>query len=71
MSSNNPAALASKKMLWAGYVVSTLPVAMLVMSGVMKVMQPPDVVKGFASLGWPVNLAIAWRSSSSVARCST
>lgn len=46
-------------MLWAGYVVSALPVLMLVMSGVMKILQPPDAVKGFADLGWPLNLAIA------------
>lgn len=50
---------ASKKMLWAGYVVSALPVLMLVMSGVMKIMQPPDAVKGFEHLGWPLSLALA------------
>lgn len=53
-----PSTSVSKTMLWAGNVVSALPVLMLVMSGVMKILQPPDVVKGFASLGWPVNLAI-------------
>ena len=59
MNSDMPAAPASKKMLWSSYILSALPVLMLVMSAVMKIMQPPDVVKGFASLGWPVNLAIA------------
>ena len=59
MSSTIQAAPASKTILWAGYVVSALPVLMLTMSGVMKILQPPDVVKGFASLGWPVSLAMA------------
>lgn len=49
----------SKKMLWTGYVVSALPVLMLIMSGVMKVLQPPDAVKGFGDLGWPLSYAIA------------
>jgi hypothetical protein len=46
-------------MLWAGCAVSALPVLMLIMSGVMKVLQPPDAVKGFGELGWPLSYAIA------------
>lgn len=42
----------SKKMLWAGRVVSTLPVLMLLMSGVMKFVKPKEVIEGFAKLGW-------------------
>jgi hypothetical protein len=49
----------SKMMLWAGCAVSALPVLMLIMSGVMKVLQPPDAVKGFGELGWPLSYAIA------------
>lgn len=30
----------SKKMLWAGYIMSALPVLMLVFSGVMKLVKP-------------------------------
>ncbi len=59
MSSNMPDSPVSKKMLWAGYVVSALPVLMLIMSGVMKILQPPDAVKGFEHLGWPLSLALA------------
>ncbi len=59
MQSDRSTSAVSKKLLWAGYVVSALPVLMLVMSGVMKVMQPPAAVEGFAHLGWPENLALA------------
>ena len=59
MATDSQNAHVSKKMLWAGMVVSALPVFMLIMSGVMKVLQSPDAAEGFAHLGWPVNLAIA------------
>jgi hypothetical protein len=45
-------------MLWAGYVVSALPVAMLVVSGVMKFVKPEALVTEFTRLGWPENLAL-------------
>ena len=49
---------ASKKMLWAGYVVSALPVLGLTMSGVMKLMPPnEEIIKGFDHLGWPLKYA--------------
>ncbi len=46
----------SKKALWTGRIMSTLPVLMLVMSGVMKIAQTSDVVKGFAD--WPPGIAV-------------
>ena len=49
----------SNKMLWAGRITSALPVLMLLMSAVMKFVQSEDVLKGFTSLGWPTDLAIA------------
>ena len=49
----------SRKVLWAGWLLSVLPVLMLTMSGVMKIAKPPDVVEGFTHLGWPVSLALA------------
>ncbi len=58
MTSETPAAPVSQKMLWAGRILSTLPVLMLLMSGVMKLMKPPDLVEGFAKLGWPDHLAL-------------
>ncbi len=57
MSSGNSTAQASKKMLWAGYILSALPVLLLLFSGVMKLAKPPDIVEGFAHLGYPDRLA--------------
>jgi hypothetical protein len=51
-------AAVSNKMLWAGRVMSLLPVLMLIMSGVMKLAKPAAVVEGFALLGYPENLAL-------------
>jgi hypothetical protein len=48
----------SKKMLWAGYIISVLPALMLVFSAVMKLMKPKEVVEGFTHLGWPDRLAL-------------
>jgi hypothetical protein len=48
----------AKKTLWAGYVLSALPVLMLLMSAVMKFAQPPPVKEGFARLGVPEHLAL-------------
>lgn len=48
----------SKKMLWASYIMAALPVLLLLMSGVMKVMNPPFVAEGFAHLGYPEGLAL-------------
>jgi len=42
---------------WTGRIMSTLPVLMLVMSGVMKIAQTAEVVKGFAD--WPAGSAVA------------
>ena len=48
----------SKKMLWAGWIISILPVLMLLMSGVMKLVKPDFVVDSFRDLGWPESLAL-------------
>jgi len=48
----------SKTMLWAGRIMSALPVLMLLFSGVMKLMKPAPVVEGFAHLGYPERLAL-------------
>jgi hypothetical protein len=58
MSSEPAPASVSKKLLWAGWIVSVLPVLMLVMSGVMKLLQPPEVVEGLAKFGYDPNLAL-------------
>jgi hypothetical protein len=46
----------SKGALWAGYIVSALPVLLLVFSAVLKLMKPPQVVEGFAHFGIPEDL---------------
>ncbi|MCL4691024.1 MAG: DoxX family protein [Candidatus Hydrogenedentes bacterium] len=48
----------SKAARWTGYIMSALPVLMLLMSATMKFLKPPDVLEGFEHLGYPVSLAI-------------
>jgi hypothetical protein len=48
----------SKKMLWAGVIVSALPVLMLLFSAVGKLLKPAPVVEGFAHLGWADSVAL-------------
>ncbi len=47
-----------KWMLWTGWILSVLPVLVLLMSAAMKFMKPEDVVQGFGHLGWDVSLAL-------------
>ncbi len=49
----------SKTMLWAGRIISALPVLALVLSAVMKLVKPAAVVEGFAHLGWADGLALS------------
>lgn len=42
----------SKKMLWAGYIISALPVLMLLFSASMKFLKPAGFADGIAALGW-------------------
>lgn len=46
----------SKKVLGTSYVLSAVPVLLLLMSGVMKIMQTEQVVKGFTD--WPAGSAV-------------
>ncbi len=48
----------SKMQLWAGRVISALPVLMLLLSGVMKLVKPAPVVEGFAHFGYPERLIL-------------
>ena len=43
----------SKKMLWAGRIISALPALFLLMDGVMKLFKPAVVVEGTVKLGYP------------------
>jgi hypothetical protein len=47
----------SKKTIWAGRIISALPVLLLVFSASMKFLMPPGAAKGFADLGWPQHYA--------------
>ena len=58
MQSDTQTASISKKMIWAGRIMSALPVLMLLLSGVMKLVKPAAVVEGFARLGYPESLTV-------------
>jgi len=58
MQSDTQAAPVSKTMLWAGRIISAVPVLMLLVSGVMKLVGPDYLVKEFARLGYPENLGL-------------
>lgn len=58
MPSDTHAAPVSKKMLWAGWIMSALPALLLLMSGVMKLMRPAPALEGFVHLGYPESLAV-------------
>lgn len=45
------------KAFWAGWVLTVLPVLLLLFSAVGKFMKPPPVVETFAHLGWPERMA--------------
>lgn len=47
------AAPISKAARWTGYIMSALPVLLMLMSAVMKFAQPPQVIDGFKHLGIP------------------
>jgi hypothetical protein len=48
-----PAEPVSKGARWGGYIMSALPVLILLASGVMKVLKPAKMVEGFVQSGWP------------------
>jgi len=56
-SASQPAPV-SKKMLWAGWIMSALPVLLLVFSAVAKLIKPASVVDGFVRLGYPESLIL-------------
>lgn len=48
----------SKTRLWAGRIMSGLPVLLLLFSGVLKLIKPAAVVQGFAHFGYPESLVL-------------
>lgn len=47
----------SNKMLWAGYIISALPVLMLLFSAAMKLVKAAPVVEGFTRFGYSEDVA--------------
>lgn len=52
------AAPTSKMMLWAGRVISAIPVLLLLLSAVMKLVKAAPVVQGFPRYGYPESLIV-------------
>jgi hypothetical protein len=52
MQSGTQTVAVSKKGLWAGRIISTLPVLFLLMDGIMKLVKPAVVVEGTVGLGY-------------------
>ncbi|MFI5058122.1 MAG: DoxX family protein [Candidatus Acidiferrales bacterium] len=53
MQSGTQTAPVSKKMLWAGRIISALPVLLMVFGGVFGVLKPAVAVPGFVHFGYP------------------
>ncbi len=58
MDTENQTPTVSKAARWTSYVLSALPVFMLLMSGFMKVSKNPMVIEGMPQMGYPVGLAV-------------
>lgn len=60
MSSNSSTVSApvSKKMLWAGRIMSGLVILFLLFDSVMKLMKAAPVIETMPKLGWPASLAV-------------
>jgi len=48
----------SKKLVWAGRIISALVVLVMLFSAAMKLSQSEEISKGFEHLGWPARLAV-------------
>jgi hypothetical protein len=48
----------SNKRIWAGRIVSALPVLFLLFDGTIHIMRIPAVVAGFAQAGFPISTAV-------------
>lgn len=46
----------SKKALWAGYIMSALPVLLFLLGVIMTMLKPPSVVQGFTQFGFQESL---------------
>lgn len=48
----------SKAALWAGWVMSAIPILMILFGSIMKLIRHPSVIDGFAQAGLPAHLII-------------
>jgi hypothetical protein len=53
-----PSASTSKRMVWAGRVISAVPVLLMLFSAVMKLVKAAPVVQGFPRYGYPESLIV-------------
>ena len=58
MESSIHTAPSSNKRIWAGRIVSALPVLFLLFDGTIHIMRIPAVVAGFAQAGFPISTAV-------------
>ena len=58
MQSNTQTAPVSRKRLWAGRIMSALPVLFLLLDGIAKLVKPAPVVEGTVKLGYPETVII-------------
>ena len=58
MESDTQSAPVANKRLWAGRIMSGLPVLFLIFDGVIHIMKIAPVVKGFTDLGWSPSVAV-------------
>jgi uncharacterized membrane protein YphA (DoxX/SURF4 family) len=56
MQTSTQSATVSNKAIWAGRIISALPVLLIVFSAILKLAKPPAVVQGFARFGYPEHL---------------
>jgi hypothetical protein len=56
MSSDQPTGSTSQGMLWTGRILSGIVVALMIMSGVMKLMMSSDAQKDLDPIGWSVGI---------------
>jgi hypothetical protein len=58
MSAENQSTEVSKKAVWAGRIISALPILFLIMDGVMKLVKPAVVRDATIKLGWPESVIV-------------
>ena len=51
-------AISNKGSLWAGRIISILPVLFLLLDGIMKLVKPPVVVEATVNLGYPESVIL-------------